>query len=180
MYDHSTGAPVVTPKAYGKSIKPVDLPDGIRRFFPLAANAKKPEGQGLPQSLLLPILAGILDELRSIREAFAETEVRLVGGSLLICYEAIWEKVKEGLERQQQKALKLRSKEETDGDDDADDEEEDSDDEEDALAYAVKLIDFAHLKVVPGEGPDQGVLKGIDTTISLLEGRFKEVETGKL
>lgn len=180
MYDHSTGAPVITPKSYGKNIKPVDLPDGIRRFFPLAANAEEPEGQGLPQSLLLPVLAGILDELRAIREAFAETEVRMVGGSLLICYEAIWEKVKEGLHRQQQKALQSRSKEETDGGDDADDEEEDSDDEEQALAYAVRLIDLAHTKVVPGEGPDQGVLKGIDSTISLLDGRLKEVETGKL
>lgn len=43
-------------------------------------------------------------------------------------------------------------------------------------AYAVKLIDFAHTKIQEGLGPDEGVLLGLKTTMSLLEGRIKEVQ----
>ena len=42
--------------------------------------------------------------------------------------------------------------------------------------FAVKLIDFAHTRLVSGEGPDEGVLKGLDTTLKLLAGRIEEVE----
>ena len=47
--------------------------------------------------------------------------------------------------------------------------------EELAPAYSVPLIDFAHTKLTPGEGPDEGVLKGFDTVIRLFEGRVKEL-----
>ena len=137
----------------------------------MAPNLEKPEGQGLPPTLLSPILEGILEELRAIRDALAKTEMRMVGGSLLIVYESSWEKVKEALDRSQEEALEANVEDDVNGDD------EDSDDDETSLPFAVKLIDFAHAKIVPGEGPDQGVLKGIDTTISLLEGRIKEVES---
>ncbi|KAI1791590.1 hypothetical protein LXA43DRAFT_1010937 [Ganoderma leucocontextum] len=38
--------------------------------------------------------------------------------------------------------------------------------------YLVKLIDFAHTKTVPGIGPGEGVLKGVDTVLRLLDGRI--------
>lgn len=41
--------------------------------------------------------------------------------------------------------------------------------------YTISLIDFAHTRVVPGQGPDQGVLLGIDTLISLVDRRKQEV-----
>ena len=41
----------------------------------------------------------------------------------------------------------------------------------------VKLIDFAHARMVPGQGPDEGVLKGVDTVLSLLDGRITQIET---
>ena len=73
---------------------------------------------------------------------------------------------------------------------DSDEEDEDDDDEESdgdgegegekpkkiGPPFAVKLIDFAHTRLVPGEGPDEGVLKGLDTTLGLLAGRIEEVE----
>ena len=59
-----------------------------------------------------------------------------------------------------------------------DDEEEDEDEDEDKKRvgppYLVKLIDFAHTKIVPGIGPDEGVLKGVDTVLSLLDGRIEQ------
>ncbi|KAG8954015.1 hypothetical protein FRC04_000999 [Tulasnella sp. 424] len=44
-----------------------------------------------------------------------------------------------------------------------------------SLGYAVKVIDFAHTRLAPGEGPDKGVLLGIETTLKLLEGRKAEL-----
>ena len=45
-------------------------------------------------------------------------------------------------------------------------------------AFTVKLIDFAHTRLAPGEGPDSGVLLGLDTTLKLVDGRIAQVETG--
>lgn len=44
-----------------------------------------------------------------------------------------------------------------------------------SLGYAVKMIDFAHTRLAPGEGPDKGVLLGMETTLRLLEGRKAEL-----
>ncbi|WVQ81572.1 hypothetical protein IAT38_003696 [Cryptococcus sp. DSM 104549] len=40
----------------------------------------------------------------------------------------------------------------------------------------VKMIDFAHTWLVEGEGPDEGVLKGLGVLQGLVEGRRREVE----
>lgn len=45
--------------------------------------------------------------------------------------------------------------------------------------YTVSLIDFSHTRVMPGEGPDQGVLLGMDTLISLVDRRKQEVATSR-
>lgn len=41
--------------------------------------------------------------------------------------------------------------------------------------YTISLIDFAHTRVVPGQGPDRGVLMGMDTLIRLVDRRKQEV-----
>lgn len=43
-------------------------------------------------------------------------------------------------------------------------------------AYKVKMIDFAHTKMVPGEGKDEGVLLGLSNVIKNLQGRIRDVE----
>ena len=179
MYDLATGKAVNTPKAYGKSIKPADLPDGIARFFPFgvihegsseassegADNEAPKTGTGLPPDLLLPILESMREDVAEIREALAQLHMRMVGGSLLIIYEADPDRAREGLEWLEEGG-------------EEDDEEEDEDEDEDKKRvgppYLVKLIDFAHTKIVPGIGPDEGVLKGVDTVLSLLDGRIEQ------
>lgn len=42
--------------------------------------------------------------------------------------------------------------------------------------HAVKMIDFAHARHLPGDGPDEGLLRGVQTVIQLLEGRIQELE----
>ena len=179
MYDLATGKAINTPKAYGKSIKPADLPDGIARFFPFgvihegspeasaegAENEAPKMGTGLPPDLLLPILESMREDVAEIREAPAQLHMRMVGGSLLIIYEADPDRAREGLEWLEEGG-------------EEDDEEEDEDEDEDKKRvgppYLVKLIDFAHTKIVPGIGPDEGVLKGVDTVLSLLDGRIEQ------
>ncbi|KAK0210148.1 SAICAR synthase-like protein [Desarmillaria ectypa] len=165
VHDHTTMEAINTPKSYGKSIKTSDLPEGIARFFPaLAAHTT----QGLPPKLLVPVLRALREDIAEIRDAFAGVEMRMVGGSLLIIYEGDLTKAEDGVK------WMLEEEEEEEGD-----EEEDEEDEKPKRGppYTVKLIDFAHTRFVPGKGPDEGVLKGFDTVLSLLDGRLKEVES---
>ena len=87
----------------------------------------------------------------------------MVGASLLIIYEADWTRAEE--------SLTSFSEDE--------DEKKDEDDESDSIRpgppFVVKLIDFAHTRLAPGEGPDQSVLLGMDTILKLLDVRLGEI-----
>jgi inositol-polyphosphate multikinase len=121
------------------------------------------------------VLLGLLTDLEQIRLAVRSTEMRMVGGSILVIYEADWDTLKQGLH-----SLSCdTSTDEDDVDDDADAERdsndaEDSDDEQ-GPPYLIKLIDFGHTRLREGEGPDAGVILGLDTTISLFKNRFEEL-----
>ncbi|KAI0081412.1 SAICAR synthase-like protein [Panus rudis PR-1116 ss-1] len=171
VYDLESGVAVNTPKTYGKSITAAQLSEGIAKFFPLAPDTTT-TGTGLPARILLPILENLREDIAEIKEALAELHFRMVGGSLLIVYEADWARAEEG--------LKLFDQSEPEEDDEEVDEDEDDDGGEGKKKvgppYVVKLIDFAHTKITPGQGPDEGVLKGVDTVLRLLDGRIKEVK----
>jgi len=222
----------ITPKSYGYSLIPAFLPEGIAKFFcASSASLDAPSQQrcqGLPPTLLIRILKGIIAEAKKIRDVFATVDIRMRSGSLLVAYEADWEMAREVLDAQEQRereeqqqpsssensarssisdgkkpastppgkgtamrtngngldadqpsddeAVTFESDEEEYDEDD--EEYEDSEDEEDAPPepYIIKLIDFAHTRYTPGQGPDEGVLLGLDTTISLLEGRIRELQ----
>ncbi|ETW85073.1 hypothetical protein HETIRDRAFT_25122, partial [Heterobasidion irregulare TC 32-1] len=179
VFDNATRAPVNTPKAYGKSLAPADLPAGIAKFFPIAAPAPvaafafasdstpavpspsrspspsdaSPPTTGLPARTLLPILSAIARDVRAVRAALAGVEMRMVGGSLLVVYEAEWARAAAGVEW-----LAAHP------------------DGKPGPPYIVRLIDFAHTRLKPGEGPDLGVLQGVDTILRLLQGRMAEVQ----
>jgi 1D-myo-inositol-tetrakisphosphate 5-kinase/inositol-polyphosphate multikinase len=126
----------------------------------------------LPRDLLQAILEGILAEVLAIREAVSDTVMRMIGSSLLIIYEADWEILRQ--------SLKLWHPDAEDIEEDSD-EADDSDDTDSSRAlkyrppYVVKLIDFAHTTLHNGDGPDTGVILGLDTTIKLLKGRLDEL-----
>ncbi|THH31858.1 hypothetical protein EUX98_g2303 [Antrodiella citrinella] len=198
IHDLAAGVPINTSREYGKTLKKDDLPSAFARFFPASTLPAPPQastsapsadeeedvsvesqlipsdGTGLPAHTLLPILRGILHNVEEIRDAVAQVEMRMVGGSLLVIYEADWERAAEGIR------LEAEGEFLDDEDDDSDeDEDEDDDDETEkkiGRAYCVKIIDFAHTYVLPGRGPDQSLLTGMDTTIRLLKGRIVEVE----
>ena len=209
MFDNATRAPVNTPKAYGKSLAPADLPAGIAKFFPIAAPAHvaasasdstpaapspsrfpspsdaPPPTMGLPARTLLPILSAIARDVRAVRVALAGIEMRMVGGSLLVVYEAEWARAAAGVEWLAAHPDGVEEDEDDDEDDEDEEEDQDEDEDEDedeegvqkpGPPYIVRLIDFAHTRLKPGEGPDAGVLQGVDTILGLLQGRLAEVQ----
>jgi 1D-myo-inositol-tetrakisphosphate 5-kinase/inositol-polyphosphate multikinase len=122
--------------------------------------------------VLHSILVRLVSDLRQIREAVNSVEMRMVGGSVLIVYEGDEESAVKGLEKM--KELESKSQDEEDEDED-DDEEEDTAKEKIGPAYVAKLIDFAHTRLVSGQGPDEGVVRGLDTLIRLVDERIAAV-----
>jgi len=185
VHDLNTDKPVVVSKDYGKSLKPETLPQGIARFFPLAissspsaATESSPAtGTGLPVDILLPILRNLREDIEEIHDRLAQVHLRMRSASLLVIYEADWERAREGLrilgEAEQKGEGETAEEDKGDGDDS---EEEEEEDERLPLPYTVKLIDFAHTRLAPGEGPDEGVLKGLKTFMTLLDGRIQEIQ----
>ena len=175
-----------TPKSYGKSIKPSDLPDGIARFFPLGTDSLEgpPEEpkQGLPHHVLLPILKAIREEIAEIRGALSKIEFRMVGGSVLVIYEAEWERADAAIKRYVEESKRESAPEKAGEEDEEEEEGDEEDDDEENIpppAFTVKLIDFAHTRVEAGLGPDEGVLLGIDTVLGLLDGRIQQLVSEK-
>jgi 1D-myo-inositol-tetrakisphosphate 5-kinase/inositol-polyphosphate multikinase len=154
---------------------------------------------GLPVSLLLPILRSVRRSVQELRDVLNSIELRLVGSSLLIVYEGDWDHAEVGVqwlanhpesvngdegERKEEEICEdaegeveevegseVESEEEDDDDDDGDDDQEEEGGGSDCPCV-VRLIDFAHTRLAPGQGPDLGVLKGLETLLGLLDGRI--------
>lgn len=113
--------------------------------------------------------------------------MRFIGASILLVYEGDEDKLRQAFE--QADAGKVRG----DGGepdvavvDDEDSEDEvsvasDADSEVDEICppITLRMIDFAHTWLVEGEGPDRGVLKGVETLEGLFEGRLKALEASQ-
>ena len=153
------------------------MPDGIAKFLPIYSEQST---QGLPKEQLLPVVEAIRKRVAAIRDAFAQLEIRMVGGSLLIIYEGDVERTKQGIALLGEDVGEEEEEEEEedeDGNEDDDVEEEDEENTKPGPPCLVKLIDFAHTKVVAGGGPDEGVLLGMDTTLKLLDGRIAQIKS---
>ncbi|KAF7348424.1 Kinase [Mycena sanguinolenta] len=169
VYNNMTDEAVHTSKVYGKSISAEQLPEGLARFFPIASH-DAPE-QGLPAALLLQILELLREDVEDIRDALAALEIRMVGASLLILYESDAVRAEEGLKW----LLKDEEEEEEDSDDDEDEEDDPNKPPKRYTPYDVRLIDFAHTRFAPGQGPDEGALLGFKTLLALLDERIAVV-----
>ena len=134
---------------------------------------------GLPKEILEPILRAIYEEIAEIRQVYSSLEIRMVGASLLIIYEADWTRAEQCLTSFSDEE---DEKDEDEGiydydydDDDDDDDENENNSKQPGPPFVVKLIDFAHTRLAPGEGPDQNVLIGMDTVLKLLVARLEEI-----
>jgi 1D-myo-inositol-tetrakisphosphate 5-kinase/inositol-polyphosphate multikinase len=144
---------------------------------------------GLPKTLLVPILRSIRKSVQEIRDLLSTMELRLVGSSLLIVYEGDWDRAELGVQWLAEQLASMsveedEGREETyedtedediegsEGDEESD---EDSSDEGSESPFVVRLIDFAHTRLKPGQGADVGVLKGLDSLLGLLDGRIASI-----
>ena len=99
----------------------------------------------------------------------------MVGASLLIIYEGDWTRAEQSLILFSEEEDEADDIDDDNGDDDDDDDEDESNSKRLGPPFVVKLIDFAHTRLAPGEGPDQSVLIGMDTILKLLNARLGEV-----
>jgi inositol-polyphosphate multikinase len=135
---------------------------------------------GLPDTLLVPILRSIRKSVQELRDLLSSIELRMIGSSVLIVYEGDWDRAETGVQWPASMSSGDGGKEEEINEDtevegseeDEESEEDDSSDEGSESPCVVRLIDFAHARLKPGEGPDVGLLKGLDTLLSLLDGRI--------
>ena len=163
-----------TPKSYGKSIRAAQLGEGIAKFFPVGSpvsDTTPSSSNGLPKETLEPILRAICEEIAEIRQVCSCLEMRMVGASLLIIYEADWARAEQCLTEFNEEEDVV----EDEGADMADEDDEDDSSKRPGPPFVVKLIDFAHTRFAPGEGPDKGVLLGMDTLLKLLDTRLAEI-----
>lgn len=193
VYSNDSPKPILTPKSYGKLIKKEQLPDGIEMFFPVSsapypippnpietseADVSKP---GLPPILLHCVLTTLQADLEELKATISNIEMRMVGGSVLIVYEGDWERASKAPSTPSGTAMT-----EEDEDDEVEveidengqivlesipDEAIEEEDEPQAPLCCLSLIDFAHTRLIDGAGPDEGVLKGIQTMIDLVRQR---------
>ncbi|KIJ05274.1 inositol-polyphosphate multikinase [Paxillus involutus ATCC 200175] len=199
VYSNFSPHPIAHGKAYGKTLKPEQLHEGIELFFPccLSASLESNSTAGLPPDTLLPLLTSVHASLTSLRKALEGAHLRMVGGSVLIIYEGDWERaaaslgrgggpgsLEEDQEDQEDEGEQIEVEVDENGEilvDSIPDISESStvsssstSDAEERRLYTVALIDFAHTRIV-SEGPDRGVLKGMDTLLHLIDKRRKDV-----
>ncbi|KAG1805784.1 uncharacterized protein BJ212DRAFT_1390238 [Suillus subaureus] len=197
VYSNDSPKPILTPKSYGKSIKKEQLPDGIELFFPVSSAPyptppnpiETPESDvsnpGLPPILLHCVLTTLQTDLEELKAIMSNIEMRMVGGSALIVYEGDWERASKALSTSSGTATT-----EEDEDDEVEveidengqivlesipDEAIEEEEEPQAPLCSLSLIDFAHTRLIDGAGPDEGVLKGIQTMIDLIRQRKDKI-----
>ena len=166
VFDPRTREYVATPKSYGKSITPSQLPEAFAKFLPVLSSTpdvshpiestQAPESTpiGLPGALLTQVIDGICADVAAVKGAMEQIYLRMVGGSILVVYEG------------DPDVLRLALSGEVDAG-------------SRPPAYRVKLIDFAHTRLKSEQdGVDKGVILGLENTLKYFEGRKEEIKAG--
>lgn len=95
----------------------------------------------------------LLKDLEEIHAIFSELEVRMRGASLLLVYEGEADRLRQSLGADKNERWNARPQ--------------------------VRLIDFGHATLVPGQGPDKGVLLGLSTVLDLARRQLEKLERKK-
>lgn len=133
------------------------------------------------------IANAFLDDLKRVQEVLESEETRMFSASLLFVFEGDGDALRAAIDETSASAtMSLQDKGEDAGrstirvdsgialDEEGEiilaGEEELSDDEADIPhIYSLKLIDFAHAKWTPGQGPDENSIKGVRSLIRIFE-----------
>lgn len=157
------------PKMFGKTIKAEHLELGMRMLLacPQEGDAEHAETAlvgtslsvdafsfrlpSLPDELVEKALREhLVKDLEEIHAIFSEVEVRMRGASLLLVYEGEPSRLSQTLTSG---SVVQEGK------------------------AQVRVIDFGHASIVPGQGPDQGVLLGLSTVLDLARKQLERLES---
>jgi 1D-myo-inositol-tetrakisphosphate 5-kinase/inositol-polyphosphate multikinase len=150
VYNPTTKARVWYDRQFGRNIKVEKVVQGFSEYFGDGEKAFPMETEKKR------VLANsIKDELEYIYEVLQKKELRMVSASILIIYEGDEQAFEQKLAQGNSMA----------------DEENDSEDDQNDYPpiFRVKLIDFAHSKLTPGEGPDLNSLHGVTSLIDIFD-----------
>lgn len=142
-------------KFYGRSLDTDNVEKGIAQFFAFVVDPK--------QRRLL--LTRFHQRLQLLYNCLLDSEVRVISGSLFFLFENDPKRWAEALEDEETYyALDPLVQE-------LEDEESDSEDElvGNIPLSSLHVIDFAHAKHTPGEGPDENIIVGVENLIDVFE-----------
>lgn len=151
-----TGTYLQFNKIFGRLLNKETATDGLRLFF------EHIQDRDVSQWLL----SRFHQRLQLLYNCLLDEEIRVVSGSLLLIYETnsnVWKRVKEEGSYDECDPLVQEAHF-----DDSDDESGDL--ERTAPLSSLHFIDFSHAKYVPGKGPDENILEGLENLIELVGG----------
>lgn len=157
----ASGQYKVFDKHYGRGLTSANVQGAFEAFFCDGSGSDRSQEQ---RRAVLELCEGVLE---SMEETLATEESRMYSSSILFVYEGD----EEALHRAFDGAKEMQERE---GEKEARDDGEDDESDDDALdklpkIFAVKLIDFAHARWTPGQGPDQNMLRGIQSVRKVLQ-----------
>jgi 1D-myo-inositol-tetrakisphosphate 5-kinase/inositol-polyphosphate multikinase len=141
-------------KLYGRNFDAQTVVDGFRSYL------CRPEA-GIDMPVSAGLAGAFLDGLTQVCKVLENKELRMYSASILMVYEGDGQALREKQAMQEEGTAELPENDEDDDDD--------SDHLESPKILTVKLIDFAHAKFVPGEGPDENALRGVRSVIKILQ-----------
>lgn len=157
-------------KFYGRKFTAENIKDGFATFFASLAS-------GMSNDDARQLLETILAEITKARHSLERSESRMYSASVLIVYEGDTQTLDAQMGNQppappsadEKAPTTLAVKQNLD-------EDEDEDEEAPPLTHRVKMIDFAHAKWTPGEGPDENVIKGLKNIEDQMDGLIARFE----
>jgi 1D-myo-inositol-tetrakisphosphate 5-kinase/inositol-polyphosphate multikinase len=172
-------------KDYGRSeVNNHNIVDALRGFV-------FNEHAGVDEELGQAVCKAFVHEIQRVEEVLSKNQTRMYSSSLLLVFEGDGAALRQAIdennaavvdieERAAEKAQEQVSRTaaridsgigmDDDFIEDVGFEGEESDGEPElAKVFAVKLIDFAHAKFVPGQGPDENTLKGVRSLAKIFE-----------
>jgi 1D-myo-inositol-tetrakisphosphate 5-kinase/inositol-polyphosphate multikinase len=164
-------------KLYGRQFNAESVVQGFREFL-------LPDSAGVTLDHVLPIAESFIKEIEEIQALLEKKESRIYSASILLVYEGDPEAFQRKLDKMQKAAEEAPENDngddggdDNDNDNDNDNDDDDDNDEQDDKLYSIKLIDFAHAHWVPGNGPDENMLHGVRSILSLLKRTVRILET---
>ena len=147
-------------KSYGRTLTVKNVQQGFQDYFFMGS-------AGVTSGIARKVIERFLDDLRGLRDVLEHEESRMYSASLLFVYEGNGDSLRKKLETTTKNNIDATST--TEADTEESDEMSDGSEEETSKIQALKMIDFAHAKWTPGQGPDENILCGIRNVIKTLE-----------